>query len=170
MTIHLHQAQFVMVKPVNLFGSILVFLLIATGCSSSGRSTMPVEPEVTVSRAELERAVSATETFDTTPYAEEPPVVEEVLEHQVPATLLTGEASLGASAQGGYRIQVQFARDKASADATVERVIEWWSLMKGRYNDTMLLTAWLRFKTFIGNLTFAFGLEIMAPRKKQRKC
>ena len=127
-----------MVKSNKLAGFTLTFFLIFAGCSSTGRSTTIPEPETGISQADLQRAVTAAEGFDPSMYAEEPPVVDAVLEHQVPATLLSGEASAGAYVSGGYRIQVQFARDKATADQTVENVIAWWNKMKGRYRETTL--------------------------------
>lgn len=68
------------------------------------------------------------ETFDASPYRDEPAQIDTSVEHDVPASLLEGEADRGVTRQvRGYRVQVFSGTDPEEAIAVEESIISWLS-------------------------------------------
>lgn len=105
----------------------LTFSLAVAGCSGA-RNAAPVVPvETGPTMDEILQRLDEYETFDVSPYPNELIETEVEIEHMVPEALLNNTASgQGSGQQRGYRIQLVFARDKATADQSVQEVIEWW--------------------------------------------
>ncbi len=103
---------------------------VLSACSGSGGTTVDNTGDQTPTRNEILQRLPEYETFNETAYPTEPPVVEVVIEHDVPDDLLAG--SVGGNTSGlqkGWRIQVVFAREKSVADQALEEVHGWLSTM-----------------------------------------
>ena len=68
------------------------------------------------------------EDFDVSPYDDEPPVPSDIVEHDVPESLLEGNASSQPVSRtgAGYRIQIYSSQDKRASDRQVEQAVAWW--------------------------------------------
>jgi SPOR domain len=118
---------------------VFTFLMALAGCSGA-RNTAPVVPvETGPTMDEILQRLDEYETFDVSPYPNELIETEVVIEHEVPNELMDNSASgRGSGQQRGYRIQLVFARDKATADQSVQEVIEWWREQQAlRPNDPL---------------------------------
>ena len=70
--------------------------------------------------------LSRYEDFDVGAYPDEVPA-REAVSHDVPASLLDGEAEVtGPRTVQGYRIQIFSSRDKATADRYLDDAMGWW--------------------------------------------
>ena len=99
-----------------------VLILLVSGCSGPRSTTVdegPREPTFEEILAQL----PATETFDEAAYPAEMPIMDVVIEHDVPVELMEGRAGAGTSNRtSGYRINIAFAREKDEADQAVEDI------------------------------------------------
>lgn len=89
--------------------------------------------------AEILQELSRYEEFDLSAYPNELIETEVEVEHLVPAELMENRATGRAGGQQrGYRIQLVFAREKETADQSVQEVLQWWrNQQASRPNDPL---------------------------------
>lgn len=106
----------------RIAGSLLVLLLVVTGCRTAGE---------TVEEEELPRPREVNwadyEDFEVAAYREEPPAADVELVHDVPENLMSGRSGAGEFVQTqGFRIQVFSSLEREEAEEQRERVSTWW--------------------------------------------
>ncbi len=112
------------------FTSLFIALLFSA-CSSSGGTVVEENGNRPPSFEEVLQRLPETETFDEASYPTQPPVVEVIIEHDVPEDLMAGSVGRNTSGlQRGWRIQVVFAREKMVADQAVDEMTGWLSKMR----------------------------------------
>ena len=108
----------------------LLIGLVLSACSSSRGTTIDDTGDRAPTMSEVLQHLPEYETFDESSYPAEPPVVDVIVEHDVPEELLAGSVGINTSGlQKGWRIQVVFAREKSIADEALEEVHGWLSNM-----------------------------------------
>ncbi len=101
----------------------LLIAFLVSACSSSGGATVDDNQDRPPSFDEMLQELPAYETFDEASYPTEPPVVDLIIEHDVPEDLYAGSlAGSSSGVQKGWRIQVVFAREKMAADQAVDDI------------------------------------------------
>lgn len=76
------------------------------------------------------------ETFDVTPYREEPPELNVGVQHNVPEELIEGRAAQGLRVTvEGYRIQLLSSVEKQAADELYTEAQAWWEALYSRVDS-----------------------------------
>ncbi|MEZ4701177.1 MAG: SPOR domain-containing protein [Rhodothermales bacterium] len=116
-----------------------VVLFLVAGCSGARDTTTVAPPETGPTMSEILQRLDEYEDFDVSLYPNELIETNVELEHLVPDELMENRAGDGDGAsRRGYRIQLVFARDKETADNSVQEVIDWWHEQQNlRPNDPL---------------------------------
>lgn len=104
-------------------GLLAAACVLVAGCSGGARTVAPAE---TADRPEAADSVQA-ESFDLTPYRDQPADVRTEVVHDVPAALLENRADVGIERTvEGFRVQVFSTLDQEEAAANEEAAREFW--------------------------------------------
>lgn len=116
-------------RMIRFVAWLIVSTVVISACSTTGqaqRSRGGEEAEQLPSPADV--TLSDVETFDASPYVDQPPQRTIDIEHLVPEQLMLNRADEGVvQTIDGYRIQVFSTQQKDAADELVNEVREWWT-------------------------------------------
>lgn len=116
----------------RLASFLAVLLLFAFAACSGPRPVVEPPPEKPEELPEPTIRLSDYEDFDAAPFREAPPVAETDVAHDVPAQLMDGRTTGGATTTvNGFRVQVYSTLDRAAAINLEEEARAWWRLEGG---------------------------------------
>ncbi len=105
---------------------LITLAVVLSGCSGSSRTTVDDTDPRPPTMSEILQRLPEYETFDEASYPTEPPVVDVVIEHDVPEELMAGSVGQNNSGtRSGWRIQLFFAREKSAADDAMGQIHNW---------------------------------------------
>jgi len=110
-----------------------IALLFFSACSGVQQTEGQPRSDQAPSSAPEEETMrlSASETFDPTTYAVQPPQRRITIQHTVPARLMRGEASRGVRRTvEGFRIQIFSSQQKTVAERRLTGAREWWGQLR----------------------------------------
>lgn len=118
---------------------------ILAACSASASLTPVEQPDALPVAGPAD--VADFETFDPSPYREEPVPVQDRIEHDVPEALMTNRAGEGVEVQvDGFRVQLLSTVEKQEADQMFNTLRAWWQDYRTDVDSTTapldLLDAW----------------------------
>lgn len=104
---------------------LIAVTIIIAGCSGSSNTTI-VPDTSDIDPVEID--LTGTETFDVSAYQVSPPPLEDAVEHDVPADLMSGDVGNSKSFKtvSGFRIQIHSSLNKDEAVSKEQQAARWW--------------------------------------------